>query len=98
MNVRWLRQATKSLRAIHAHIAVENPQAARRVVRAIRAASLRLRGFPLSGRPGTLPETRELIVVGVPYLIVYTIVGETVFVIRVFHTASNWPQEVAGAG
>lgn len=90
MSVRWLVGATVSLRAIHAHISVENQDAARRVVRAIRAATIRLGEFPDSGRNGTVAGTRELIVPNLPYLIVYRVTKGDVEIIRVFHSSTDW--------
>jgi toxin ParE1/3/4 len=90
VKVRWLLSATVALRAIHAHIAVENPKAARRVVRGIRSATDHLRDFPASGRNGTVPGTREVVVPGLPYLLVYRVTDNEVQIIRIFHTAMEW--------
>jgi toxin ParE1/3/4 len=90
VSVRWLVGGTAAVRAIYAHISVENPDAARRVVRAIRDATIRLGEFPDSGRSGTVAGTRELVVPNLPYLIIYRVTGTDVEIIRVFHTATDW--------
>jgi plasmid stabilization system protein ParE len=90
VTVRWLRGATLSLRAVHAHVAVENREAARRVVKAVRVSVTRLREFPESGKPGTVPGTRELVVRNLPYVVVYRVVGGDVEVVRVLHTSTDW--------
>ncbi len=91
MKLLWLRSGSESLRKQQAYIAADNPAAARRVGRRIRQATLRLATFPYSGRLGIVPDTRELIVPGLPYLIVYRVRNETVEILRVFHAARNWP-------
>jgi toxin ParE1/3/4 len=52
----------------------------------------RLRDFPRSGRAGRIPETRELVVSGTPYIVVY-LVSDGVEFIRVLHGAQQWPPE-----
>lgn len=94
MSAEWLNAATRSLRQIHARVAAENPPAARRVVKCIRQTVDRLADFPASGRPGQVEGTRELVVPGLPYLVVYRVRANTVEILRVFHTAMNWPEQM----
>ena len=91
MKIRWLTRATRLLRAIHSRIAEENPAAAKGVVRSIEQATHRLREFPLSGRVGRIAGTSELVVRGLPYIIVYRINDGEIQILRVFHTAIEWP-------
>lgn len=89
MKLRWLRSASASLRLHVSFIATENPRAAAAVRHRIRAAVLRLAEFPESGRPGQVAGTRELVVPGLPYLVVYGVGQESVEVLRVFHTSQE---------
>lgn len=91
MKIVWLASARHSLRAQLAFIAEDNPVAAKHVGHRIHATVTKLGLFPESGRAGEIPGTRELVVPGLPYLIVYRVVGERVEILRVFHTATNWP-------
>ncbi len=92
MKIRWLKGATRSLRAIHAHIALENPAVARRVVQRIKTSVARLKTFPASGRIGQVPGTMELVITNLPYIVVYRLSNETVEILRVFHTSTDWPE------
>jgi toxin ParE1/3/4 len=87
VKVRWTRGATRSLRLVHARIVCDNPLAARRVVEQIQASVARLSSFPASGRGGHVPGTRELVVPGLPYVVVYRTSADAVEVLRVFHTS-----------
>jgi len=87
VKVRWLNAATRSLRFVHAHIAYDNPQNARSVVERIRSSVTRLASFPHSGRVGEIPGTRELVVPGLPYIVIYRVRDESVEILRVFHTS-----------
>jgi len=74
------------------HIAKDNPAAALDMWDAIESQVERLCYFPRSGRTGRMPETRELVVTGTAYIIVY-IVGDDVELVRVLHGAQQWPPE-----
>jgi toxin ParE1/3/4 len=43
------------------------------------------------GRKGRKPETRELMVAGTPYLIVYAVMGGEIVIVRLIHTARLYP-------
>ncbi|WP_071797419.1 type II toxin-antitoxin system RelE/ParE family toxin [Natronohydrobacter thiooxidans] len=81
--------AARDLERIVDYVALDNPVAAERVYRGIVSAAERLPEFPALGRPGRHPETRELSVADLPYLIVYEVGSETVTLLAVFHTSRN---------
>lgn len=85
MKVRWLTGAVESLRSVHRHIAVENPAAAAKVVSRIERVVERLAEHPMSGRAGRVEGTREIVVPGLPYLVVYRVDADHVTILRVFH-------------
>ncbi len=85
MKLRWLVGAMQSLRSVHRHIAIDNPEVAGRVVTRIERVVNRLAEHPNSGRPGRVAGTREVIVPGLPYLVVYRVEDRQVTILRVFH-------------
>ncbi len=91
MRVCWLPQAANALDEEFAFLARRNPDAARRVFQRIVLTTRRLSDFPASGRQGHVPDTRELVVSGLPYVIVYKVRANAVEILRVFHTARDWP-------
>jgi len=62
---------------------------------AIREAVERLADFPHRGRPGRLEGTRELVVAGTPYLVVYRTKGTSLRILRLLHGAQDWPPQVS---
>jgi toxin ParE1/3/4 len=74
------------------HIAADNPSAALTIWDVIERQSERLGDFPLSGRIGRSPDTRELVVSGTPFIVVY-LVSDDIELIRVLHGAQQWPPE-----
>jgi toxin ParE1/3/4 len=92
VQVRWLRHALNNLDEEAAYIARDDPGAAARIVERIVTSVEGLGAHPVSGRPGRVPGTRELVVSGTPYLVPYRVRGETVEILRVFHGARKWPE------
>jgi toxin ParE1/3/4 len=92
----WSRDALDDLKKQLVYIAVDDPIAAARVVDRLRKAAAHLEDFA-TGRPGTVVGTYEKSVTGLPYMIAYEIVprdaGEVVAILRVIHTARDWPEE-----
>jgi toxin ParE1/3/4 len=91
MRLAWTESALGDLRALRVYIAEHDPKAAGKVALAILDGVERLTEFPASGRPGRLPNTRELVIPGSRYLVVYRVKDETLEILRVLHSARRWP-------
>lgn len=91
MRLRYTAEAVAHLSSIYNFLIERNPVAARRVVTSIRGAASRLREFPYIGHKGDDPGTREWVVRGLPYLIVYEVdmLAEEIVVVGVFHGAQD---------
>jgi toxin ParE1/3/4 len=87
--------AEADLDSIVDYIAVDDPNTAETVFRAIVAAAEQLTNFPEMGRPGRMPGTREFLVRSLPYLIVYEVNADTVTILAVFHSARDLPRALA---
>ena len=92
MRVRWLRAALRNLDEEASYIAADEPRAARLVVARVLDAVTQLVEQPGLGRPGRVPGTRELVVLKTRYLVPYRVKGETIEILRVFHTSRRPPQ------
>lgn len=94
--VLWSRDALDDLKKQLVYIAADDPIAASRVVVRLRKAAAELEDFA-TGRPGRVAGTYEKSVTSLPYIIAYEIIsrdaGEVVAILRVIHTARDWPQE-----
>lgn len=91
MILAWTRPAESDLIGILDYIAADDPAAAVTTIDRIESAALRLIEFPRSGREGSVPDTRELPIPGLPFLIIYRVRGTAVEVLRVLHGARRWP-------
>lgn len=81
--------AARDLEGIVDYIALDNPVSAERVYWGIVSAAEKLPEFPALGRPGRHPETRELSVADLPYLIVYEVGPDAVTILAVIHTSRD---------
>lgn len=95
MNILWSPQAIEDLISLRAYIAEESPAGARRIVlRILHDVEHLLPDNPSMGRAGRLPGTRELVIPRTPYIVPYRVVGETIQILRVYHSARRWPDSL----
>lgn len=91
VRVEWLPEARRSRESQLAYIAERNVSAAVDMGEAISAAVARLADFAEIAPPGRVPGTRELVVPGTPYIVVYRVEPLAVLILRILHGAQRWP-------
>jgi toxin ParE1/3/4 len=91
MHLLWTWKAIGDLQEAGQYIASDNREAARRMAIRVQEAVEYLIEQPNMGRPGRLIGTRELVVSGTPFIVVYWVRGSAVQVLRVLHHARKWP-------
>jgi toxin ParE1/3/4 len=99
--LRWTEPASQDFLGIVEWLKARNPAAAAKVGRHILDSVKYLVDYPNMGKPGRSPDTRELVITGYPYLIVYAVEPSaapsseqaTVSILRVLHGAMQWPEE-----
>ena len=89
MKLVWTPDAVWSLRAIRRYINRENPGAAEKVTKEIEAAAANLEAFPRAGRLGLVDGTRELVIAGLPYLVIYRVADAAVEVLWIAHASQR---------
>ena len=88
----WDPDAIDDLMRIVEYIAEDDPATAWRVHDEIYGRAAVLDDQPLIGRKGETPGTREFVLTGTPFILVYDPEPSPV-VWRVLHGAQKWPQE-----
>jgi addiction module RelE/StbE family toxin len=91
VKVVWLRRADRHLEAIADRIAQDSPVAAYAMTMRIRRAGSSLAEMPHVGRSGRVAGTRELVIVGTPYLIAYRVRETEIQILSVLHGRQQWP-------
>lgn len=94
MPIVWLSLAVQDVLKIRTYIAERDPQSAGNVGSRIDKAVGNLAQMPNMGRPGRIFGTRELVVRGTPYLVVYRLQNARVEILRVLHGRQSFPDSL----
>ena len=94
-SIRWTESAWKDLDDISDYLLGEGMpfDAAAEYVKRIFKAPEHLAAFPYEGKPGRMSKTREWLVKGTPYALIYVVRDEKVFVLRVMHGSRQFPEQ-----
>jgi toxin ParE1/3/4 len=91
--IEWTEQATQQLDQAHDYIALSNSQeVAAQITMHIASSVQQLASFPMSGRPGRVPSTRELVISNSPFVVAYRIDQEHIVILAIYHGAQQWPE------
>jgi toxin ParE1/3/4 len=89
----WSTPATQQLASAYEYIAADSDSAATEIVNHIWDSVDILARHPYAGRKGRVTGTRELVLVGTPFVVAYRIEKNEVHVLAVLHAAREWPEE-----
>jgi addiction module RelE/StbE family toxin len=92
--VKWTSKARRDLYSVEAYISRDNPIAAVESVLKIIAVVESLSRFAEAERPGRVPDTREFVIPGLPFIVPYRIASSTIVILRVYHTSRKWPDQL----
>lgn len=91
MRIRWTPAAAQDLTSISNYLVEHLPSFAHSTVNQIYETVVSLKTMPNRGRAGLEPRTRELVVAGLPYLVVYRVKDNSVEILRILHGARSRP-------
>ena len=91
MQLRWTEEAANDLERVADYLLEHAPDRAQELIRRVYEAPASLLKFPNRGRLGKREGTRELVLTPLPYIVVYTVRDDLVFVVRILHGAQQWP-------
>ncbi len=92
MRVAWKPTATAELvEYVVDYANRHDPLTAYRVFDEVRTRAEILDDQPAIGRPGRARGTREFVVTGTPFILVYRLQGTQVEILRVLHGRQQWP-------
>ncbi|OGW25254.1 MAG: toxin Y4kP [Nitrospirae bacterium GWC2_42_7] len=93
MKIKWFLDAILDLIEIRDFIASDKPLASNEISARIKKSVEILKENPGIGRPGRVPNTRELIITGTPYIVPYRVRRNVIEILRVLHGAMKWPDK-----
>jgi len=92
LKIVWANPAVEDLECIEDYIQQDNPRAAIEVVlHVIERIEALLPENPSIGRAGRVFGTRELVLAGLPYIVVYQVRYQETEILRVLHSSQKWP-------
>jgi toxin ParE1/3/4 len=92
MLVRWTTSAADDLTHICDYTEEHfGPAQARRAALAIYDSVESLRALPQKGRPGRKPNTREVSIPKLPFVVIYRVREGVIEINRILHGAQKWP-------
>ena len=92
MKLRWTNLAVADLQEVYDFIAADDPGAAAATIQRIERAIRMLLKQPGAGRRGRVRGTRELVVPGTPFIVVYRLHVGAIELLAVIHGARQWPE------
>jgi toxin ParE1/3/4 len=91
--IEWTEQAIRQLDQARDYIGLSNSEeVADTVVAHIANSVQQLAAFPVSGRPGRVKGTRELVVPRTPFIVAYTVDKARIVILAIYHGAQRWPE------
>src|SRR5271163_2345339 len=91
----WTEQAVRQLDHVHDYtIPSHGESVATRVTAQIVSSVEQLETFPLSGRIGRVPKTRELVISNTPFIVAYTLDRGRIVILAIYHGAQRWPDSL----
>jgi toxin ParE1/3/4 len=91
MKVIWSRRAIRDLTRARQYIARHNPSAANETAMRIIDAVDTVSRQPQIGRSGRIGGTREFVVVGTPYILIYRVRKLHIGLAHVYDSRQAWP-------
>ncbi len=93
MKVVWFKMAVRDLESLKGYITQDNPQTAQKIVLGIKDKISLFSEQPGMGRPGRVPNTKELVIDHTPYILPYRVRDNRIEILRVLHVTRRWPQK-----
>ncbi len=91
LHIKWTPLAEAEAAEIYRYVAADSKAAADRQMNLVLESIEGLSLFPGKGRAGRVDGTRELVVPGTPYIVVYLLKETGVQIVAILHGARRWP-------
>jgi len=83
MKLRWTPRAVADLEEISDYMVAASPQAWEHLLPRLERLTQAILDFPLMGKAGIVPRTREFVLAGTPYILVFQLKDDSVVIVSV---------------
>ncbi len=90
MKIYLTKLTAQDLQSTKDYISQDKPNAELAVIKRVVEAIENIVAFPSMGRAGRVSHTKELVVSGTPLVIAYRVKQDTLYIVRIIHTARKW--------
>lgn len=91
--IEWTEQAIRQLDQAHDYIALSNSEdVVLRITTLIVTIIQQFAAFPMSGRSGRVPGTREPVISNTPFIVAYAIDRDRIVILAIYHGTQQWPE------
>ena len=90
MRLEWSQLALQDIADAEEFLTDRSSLIAQQIAERVRQRTELLQDQPLLGRPGRVPGTRELVIVGTPFIAVYQVRRDALVITRLLHHARRW--------
>jgi addiction module RelE/StbE family toxin len=87
--LRWSPAAANDLEGIGNYLYLHHPNFAASTIHRLYAAAKSLKELPFTGRIGNKEGTRELVLVPLPYIMIYSVDDQAVHILRFLHASQE---------
>ena len=91
MKLRWTPRAVADLEEISDYLMAVHPEAWEQLMARVERLTDALLDFPLMGKSGLVPGTREFVLAGTPYILVFRLKGDAVVIVSVRDGRMRFP-------
>ena len=90
--IEWTEQVLQQLDHAQDYITLSNSEeVAAGITTLIVTTIQQLAAFPMSGRSGRVPGSRELVISNTPFIAAYAIDHGRIVILAIYHGAQQWP-------
>lgn len=87
MQIELSDSAIKDISGIYEYLLKKDNSKAKPTIKNLKTSMEMLKEFPEKGRLSIVDGVRELVLLKLPYVIPYEIIGDTIYILRVYHTS-----------
>lgn len=94
MEIIWTKKSQQALNIIYDYLSVEDEILAKEITSfIINAVRIKIYNYKHIGRAGRILGTRELVLSQYPYIIIYAVKNNCLYIVNILHTSMKYPKK-----
>jgi len=93
LEIIWSKKSQQALNIIYEYLSVEKEVLAKEIISCIiNTVKIKIYNYKHIGRAGRILGTREFVLSQYPYIIIYTIKNNYLYIVNILHTSMKYPK------